>query len=83
MVEYRAWNKPDLDIRVDRAARDQPFALDDLAGQYGLEDFMDFVDHTVQHEQSIDDEFNAYMTALLAPKGTDILKFWEVSYSLA
>ena len=55
------------------------FGLDDLAEQYGIEDLMDFTDNSMPLEQSIDEEFAAYVTLPLSPKKTDILKFWEVS----
>ena len=63
-------------------ARQQTFSIDKLAERYGLEDLMDFTDHTEQPEQSIDDEYNAYTTSALSQKGTDILSFWEVCIDL-
>lgn len=71
--------EPETSTGADNAAKEDLFGIDDLAKQYGLEDLMDFSDGTAQPDQSIEDEFNAYITAPLSPKGTDVLKFWEVS----
>jgi hypothetical protein len=49
-----------------------------LAKQYGLHDDMDIGD-SGGHEQTIEQEYQAYVTAQLSPKNVDILKFWEVS----
>jgi hypothetical protein len=49
-----------------------------LAAQYGLEDDMNFNDNSGQDEQTVDQEYQAYVMAQCSPKGTDILKFWEV-----
>ena len=48
-----------------------------LAAQYGLLDDMDIGD-LGQSEQTIDQEYQAYMTAPCSLKNTDPLKFWEV-----
>jgi hypothetical protein len=46
-----------------------------LAAQYGLEDDMNFNDNSGQDEQTVDQEYQAYVMAQCSPKGTDILKF--------
>ena len=52
-----------------------------LAAQYGLtDDDMEIVNTTP--EQTVEQEFQAYVTALLSPNNIDILKFWEVSSRL-
>ena len=48
-----------------------------LAAQYGLLDDMDIGD-LGQNERTIDQEYQAYVTAPCSPKNTDPLKFWEV-----
>jgi len=48
-----------------------------LAAQYGLLDDMDIGD-LGQSKQTIDQEYQAYVTAPCSPKNTDPLKFWEV-----
>jgi hypothetical protein len=52
-----------------------------LAAQYGLED-MD-IGASNSPEQTIEQEYQAYITAPLSPKSMDILKFWEVGDSMA
>lgn len=51
-----------------------------LTAQYDLEDNMTIGTSGAQ-EQSIEQEYQAYITAPLSPKKTPILKFWEVSGS--
>jgi hypothetical protein len=48
-----------------------------LAAQYGLDDDMDIGDSSA-NMQTIEQEYQAYITASLSPKTVDILKFWEV-----
>jgi hypothetical protein len=49
-----------------------------LAAQYGLSDDMD-LGNPAGNEPSIDQEYQAYVTAQSSPKDVDLLKFWEVS----
>jgi hypothetical protein len=51
-----------------------------LAGKYGLDDNdnMDIGKHTAT-EQTVKQEYQSYITSLLSPKKTDIIKFWEAS----
>lgn len=49
-----------------------------LADAYGLEE-MDPFSQVDPQEQSIEQEYQAYATALQSSKNTDIIKFWEVS----
>jgi hypothetical protein len=51
---------------------------EDLANEYGITDMMDLVDDEVQPESTVEEEYMAYTTAPLSPKGTNIIKFWEV-----
>ena len=50
-----------------------------LAAQYGLEDMTIGASDT--QERSIEQEYQAYITASLSPTNIDILKFWEVGVS--
>jgi hypothetical protein len=49
-----------------------------LAAQYGLSDDMD-IGNPAGNEPSIDQEYQAYVTAQCPPQAVDLLKFWEVS----
>jgi hypothetical protein len=51
-----------------------------LAERYGLSD-MDFADTEDTEEQTVEQEYQSYVTASLSPKGTNIVTFWEASYS--
>jgi hypothetical protein len=51
-----------------------------LAAQYGLDD-MD-IGESGANEQTIDQEYRAYITAPLSPKTINILRFWEVGHSV-
>jgi hypothetical protein len=53
---------------------------EDLTAQYGL-DSMDADEANGHTDQTVDEEYSAYVTALLSPKGTDLIKFWEVLIS--
>lgn len=55
-------------------------AYDNIAEQYGVEEDPDDVDMSPL-EQSVDDEYAAYMTAPRSPKGTDLIRFWQLSAS--
>ena len=48
-----------------------------LAEQYGLED-MQFGPAEDDRGQTVEQEYQAYVTAALSKPGTDMLKFWEV-----
>jgi hypothetical protein len=49
-----------------------------LAAQYGLSD-MDFQSSEDAQGQTVEQEYQSYVTAALSKPGTDMLKFWEVS----
>jgi hypothetical protein len=48
-----------------------------LAAQYGLNDDMNIGDSS-ENEQTVEQEYQAYITAQCSLKSIDILKFWEV-----
>ena len=48
-----------------------------LADQYGIADEME-IGESSQTSQTIEQEYQAYITAALSLKTVDILKFWEV-----
>jgi hypothetical protein len=54
---------------------------EDLTSAYGLDNMgADDATHEAgQAEQTIRQEYDAYVKALLSPKGTDLVKFWVVS----
>lgn len=51
-----------------------------LAAQYGLDDDMDVGASGPgdTNKQTVEQEYQAYITAPLLPKNVNILKFWEV-----
>lgn len=51
-----------------------------LAAQYGLEDDMEIGQD--DNVQSVEQEFQAYVTGALSAKTIDILKYWEVNSNL-
>jgi hypothetical protein len=51
-----------------------------LAQQYGLSDDMEIGNSGSSCQATIEQEYQAYITAPLSPKTMNILKFWEVSY---
>ena len=53
-------------------------SLDSLMRDYGLTNEMDISTRENANEQTIEQEFQSFVTAPLSPKGTSILKFWEV-----
>ncbi|OBZ73092.1 Zinc finger BED domain-containing protein 4 [Grifola frondosa] len=64
------------DSRMDRNDHD---AWTMLASQYGLDDMEIEGSATTHEEQTVEQEYSAYTTAPLSAKGTDIIKFWEIS----
>jgi hypothetical protein len=56
----------------------EPPAYMSLAAQYGLSDDMD-IGRPAGNEPTIEQEYQAYVTAPPSPKDVDLLKFWEVS----
>ena len=52
-----------------------------LVEVYGLKDMQIGASDDVEG-QTVEQEFQAYVTAALSKPGTDILKFWEVSKSI-
>ena len=56
---------------------DERPAYTNLADQYGVMD-MQFATSKSVEEQTIEQEFQSFVTAPLSPRGTNTLKFWEV-----
>lgn len=80
MREYRErLRTSDIDGSAAHAPAPEPQARgwEDLANEYGIADMMDLVDDEVQPESTVEEEYMAYTTAPLSPKG-NIIKFWEV-----
>lgn len=77
MLKYRERTDQSASTaEADPGAGDMP-AYMSLADQYGLGDEMDI--GTVTSRQTIEQEYQAYITAQLSARSFDILKFWEVS----
>jgi hypothetical protein len=51
-----------------------------LGQQYGLSDDMEIGRSGSRCQATIEQEYQAYITAPLSLQSVDILKFWEVSY---
>jgi hypothetical protein len=86
MLEYRekgsVGNNEEQSTRTPGASAADPGAGElpkymSLAAQYGLDSDMDFGE-SGETEQTIEQEYQAYITAPLSPKTVNILKFWEV-----
>jgi hypothetical protein len=80
MSEYRATNEEPLAGPIAPILGELPayMTLDD---QYGLMDD-DLAIGGTTTGQTVEQEFQAYVTAPLSPPNIDILKFWEVSREL-
>jgi len=78
MTKYRATENLGSITNVQQVPRPS-FGFDALIIEYGLGDIMEVDSDLTQEEQTLDQEYNAYITAALSPRETDILKFWEVS----
>jgi hypothetical protein len=50
-----------------------------LAAEYGLDDEDMDTGNSGANEQTVEQEYQAYITAPLSPKTTNIIKFWEAS----
>jgi hypothetical protein len=50
-----------------------------LAAEYGLDDDDMDIGNPGANEQTVEQEYQAYITAPLSPKTTNIIKFWEAS----
>ena len=86
MLEYREQKKKKEAAPSGNAApapaapepNDPPFMS--LAERYGLPN-MGFANAEDTDEQTVEQEYQAYVTAPLSWRGTNILKHWEASYS--
>lgn len=52
-----------------------------LGEQYGLADDMHIAGPNIQDQQTIEQEFQAYITSPVSNAATNIIKFWEVCAS--
>jgi hypothetical protein len=78
MLEYRE-NAATEEEQPPKALSSAAPQFMSLAEQYGLGDEMEIGSGTGTEEQTIEQEYDSYVTAALSAKTTDILKFWEVS----
>jgi hypothetical protein len=85
MVEYRqnasseATAGPSSQPRP-AAARRAPSGFTKLADKYLSLDDMRISDSSSLQTQTIEQEFQAYITAPVCAEGTDIVKYWEVRH---
>ena len=83
MLKYREKAHGDSnDYPETRPSAEDVPAYMSLAAQYGIDNDMDFGNSGQDEQQMIDQEYRAYATVSCSPKGTDILKFWEVGVTL-
>jgi predicted xylose isomerase-like sugar epimerase len=82
MSEYRAKIGDDRDegLPAQEAPASTIPAYLELAEAYGMPE-MD-IGNVAQGQQTLDEEYQAYVTAQCSSKGTDILKFWEAGAPL-
>lgn len=66
----------DAQATIDHSHTDIPTYMS-LASQYELEDEMEIGQD--DNVQSVEQEFQAYVTGALTPRAVDIVKYWEVS----
>jgi hypothetical protein len=63
--------------RAAASSSNVPFGFYDLAAQYGLTD-MDIVSPSNDIKQTVEQEYQSYITAQLTPPSVKILDFWAV-----
>lgn len=73
MAEYRAHLTPPAPIVTPSTQVEKWQTLDE---QYGLTDMFD--EGNTSTVMSIEEEWAAFVSAPLSPKGTPLLQFWEV-----
>ena len=87
MIEYHKWAKERLGATPAVTNVTNPIRSTgtlgymSLAEAYGLKDMQIGASDDIEG-QSVEQEFQAYVTTALSKPGTDILKFWEVSKSI-
>jgi hypothetical protein len=81
MTEYRKCTHGNAGVptATTPAPDHQSRGWEDLASEYDLLDMMDLENDASHVEPTVEEEFITYTTAPLSPKGTNIIKFWEVS----
>jgi hypothetical protein len=81
MTEYRQQSIAEEDVAVPACTATQEMpAYMTLAAQYGIEDEMDVGDNV--NNQTVEQEYQSYITAPHSPNNVNIVKFWEVSGDL-
>ena len=81
MAEYRAQRAEGADVpsaTVPNPVSNQVPLIQSLAERYGLGADMNFTGPQNPHDQTIEQEYQSYVTAPLSADGTNTLKFWEV-----
>jgi hypothetical protein len=82
MIEYREraeapLEEPPLSIQPGSSGANLPSYA--LAAEYGLDDEDMDIGNPGANEQTVEQEYQAYITAPPSPKTVDIVKFWEAS----
>lgn len=80
MTEYRK-RVHGVPTAATSALGHQNKGWEDLASEYDLTDMMDLHNDPGHVQPTVEEEYITYTTAPLSPKGTNIVKFWEVSNS--
>jgi hypothetical protein len=79
MIEYRqnATTETTTGSSQPTAAPSRAPTFTRLADKYGMSD-MRITDQSSLQAQTIEQEFQAYITSQLSTDGTNLMKFWEV-----
>jgi hypothetical protein len=81
MMEYReraAAPEEQAPLSLQRSGTDLPGYMT-LASKYGLTDDDMDIGNPGANEQTVEQEYQAYITSPVSPKTVDIIKFWEAS----
>lgn len=83
MAEYQARRVgaevvPDPSVTVPDGGLNWVLAYYSLTERYGLGVSMQFVSQESQNIQTVEQEYQSYITALRSGPGTNTMKFWEV-----
>jgi hypothetical protein len=79
MREYRDRRSPRVTVVSAKSVSSEQW--EDLDEQYGLDDMFDDAGEPTQ-QQTLEEEYAAYVNAPLSLKGTQMLPYWEVRYSV-
>jgi hypothetical protein len=82
MVKYRQRKAASTPITMDLTSSKSPIgeAWESLPNVYGLDDMFD--SSPTSDDLTIDQEYHNFAVAVISPKGTNLVKFWEVRNQL-